>query len=90
MLKLFKYLKTSIFSILIIIALLVCQAELDLALPDYTSKIINVGIQQNGIEDAVPSVMTVDTYNNLMLLMNGHEKDTVSTHYTLISKNNKD
>lgn len=90
MLKLFKYLKTSIFSILVIIALLVCQAELDLALPDYTSKIINVGIQQNGIEDAVPSVMTVDTYNNLMLLMNGHEKDTVSTHYTLISKNNKD
>lgn len=90
MLKLFKYLKTSIFSILIIIALLVCQAELDLALPDYTSKIINVGIQQNGIEDAVPSVMTVDTYNNLMLLMNDHEKDTVSTHYKLVNKNDKD
>ncbi len=90
MLKLFKYLKTSIFSILIIIALLVCQAELDLALPDYTSKIINVGIQQNGIEDAVPSVMTVDTYNNLMLLMNNNEKDTVSTHYKLVNKNDKD
>ena len=53
MLKLFKYLKSSIISIIIIIALLILQANLDLSLPDYTSKIINIGIGQSGIEDSI-------------------------------------
>ena len=52
MLKVFKYLKSSIFSVLAVILLLFVQAYLDLTLPDYTSKIINVGVQQAGIENA--------------------------------------
>lgn len=48
MLKLVKYLKSSIGPILLVVALLVVQAMCDLALPEYTSRIVNVGIQQGG------------------------------------------
>ena len=51
MIKLMKYLKKSAGYIILIIALLFLQAYCDLSLPDYTSKIVNVGIQQSGIED---------------------------------------
>ena len=90
MLKLFKYLKTSIISILIIIVLLICQAQLDLSLPDYTSKIINVGIGQKGIEDATAKVITESTLEELEVLMNEEEKNIIDNHYTLIEKNDKD
>lgn len=89
MLKLFKYLKTSIISILIIIILLICQAQLDLALPDYTSKIINVGIGQYGIEDSVAKVITSSTLDNLNLFLNDQEKSIIKDNYTLIKKNDK-
>ena len=49
-----KYLKKSAGYVVLIIALLFLQAYCDLSLPDYTSKIVNVGIQQSGIEDSVP------------------------------------
>ena len=52
MLKVFRYLKSSILSILAIILLLFLQAWCDLTLPEYTSKIVNVGVQQSGIENA--------------------------------------
>ncbi len=57
MLKILKNLKESFWSVLIIIIFLVIQSQTDLALPEYTSKIVNVGIQSGGIEDAVPEVM---------------------------------
>ena len=49
-----KYLKKSAGYVVLIIALLFLQAYCDLSLPDYSSKIVNVGIQQSGIEDSVP------------------------------------
>ncbi len=49
-----KYLKKSAGYVALIIALLFLQAYCDLSLPDYTSKIVNIGIQQKGIEDGVP------------------------------------
>ena len=87
MLKLFKYLKTSIISVLIIIALLICQATLDLSLPDYTSKIINVGIGKNGIEDATIKVISGRTLDDLMLFLNSEEKEFINSHYVLAEKN---
>ena len=54
MLRLTKYLKPYLLAILIAIALLFAQANADLALPDYLSKIVNNGIQQGGVESAVP------------------------------------
>lgn len=60
MIKLMKYLKKSAGYIVLIIALLFLQAYCDLSLPDYTSKIINVGIQQKGIEDSVPDKLGIN------------------------------
>lgn len=68
MIKLMKYLKKSAGYIVLIIALLFLQAYCDLSLPDYTSKIINVGIQQKGIEDSVPDKLRDSTLQNLQIL----------------------
>ena len=54
MLKVLKNLKKSIISVVIIILFLCIQAWADLTLPDYTSKIVNIGIQQGGIENVSP------------------------------------
>ena len=54
MFKMFRYMKERWHYIVMIIVLLFIQAFCDLSLPDYTSKIINVGIQQKGVEDGVP------------------------------------
>ena len=57
MFKIFKYLKESWISIIIIVLLLCIQAWCDLELPNYTSKIVNVGIQQGGIESSNEDVI---------------------------------
>jgi len=57
MLRLIKYLKPYALLITLSITLLFIQANADLALPDYLSKIINNGIQQNGVENAVPKAI---------------------------------
>lgn len=86
MLKIFKYLKSSIISILIIIVLLVCQANFDLKLPDYTSKIINVGIGQYGIENAELEVISESTFNELALILNEEDEKYLKENYKLIEK----
>lgn len=68
-----------------IIVFLVLLANCDLALPSYTSNIVNVGIQQNGIENAVPIVMRETTFNSLKMILN--ENSEVLDNYTMISKN---
>ena len=90
MLKLFKYLKASIISILIIVGLLIVQAGLDLSLPDYTSKIINVGIGQNGIENALVEVMSESTFKDLSLALNEEDEKYLLDNYKLIKKGNND
>ena len=87
MLKLFKYLKTSIVSILIIVALLICQAALDLTLPDYTSKIINVGIGQKGLDKIELDVITETTLNDLNLFFTEEEQEIISSGYYLLERN---
>lgn len=81
MLKVFKYLKSSIFSVLAVILLLFVQAYLDLTLPDYTSKIVNVGVQQGGIENAAISEVGEDTLNTLVLLMDKSDANHIMNHY---------
>ncbi|MDO4275420.1 MAG: ABC transporter ATP-binding protein [Eubacteriales bacterium] len=82
MLKLIKYLKKSAGYIVLIVALLFLQAYCDLSLPDYTSRIVNVGIQQNGIEDGVPEKIRVSTMENLELLMKEDVKEKIEDSYT--------
>ena len=81
MIKLMKYLKRSAGYIVLIIALLFLQAYCDLSLPDYTSKIINVGIQQNGIEDSVPEKIRKTSMDNLKLFMDEADVKTVDKFY---------
>ena len=90
MVKLFKYLKQSAIQILIIVILLFLQAYCDLSLPEYTSKIVNVGIQQGGIETAVPKAIKASQMDKLLLFMDNDEQDTVESHYKLISKETLD
>ena len=59
MLKMLKYMKKSIGWIVLIVVLLFVQAYSDLALPEYTSQIVDTGIQQKGIEDGVPEKIRV-------------------------------
>ena len=66
---------------MIIIALLFLQAYCDLALPNYTSNIINVGIQQNGIEDSVPEKIRKTSMDSLKLFMEDDDAKTVDKFY---------
>jgi len=86
MLKLIRYLKPYTVFIVIAVALLFVQAMTELALPDYMSNIVNVGIQQGGIEDAIPEAISKDAFDNVSLFMNGEERQTVLSYYELISK----
>lgn len=74
MIKIFKYLKSSIISILVIIVLLLVQAWSDLTLPEYTSKIVNVGVQQSGIENAAIDKIGEKTLQTILLFVD--EKDS--------------
>ena len=85
MLKILKNLQKTWVSVVFIILLLCLQAATDLALPEYTSKIVNVGIQQGGIENASPEVMTQNTMNALLTVSND---ETILNSYEMISREN--
>ncbi len=87
MIRLLKYLKPYLLLILIAIVLLFVQANADLALPDYLSKIVNVGIQQGGVENAIPVAVRQTEMNKLTLFMSADEKTRVLSDYTLVDKN---
>ena len=65
MLKVLKKLKESWVSVIAIVILLAIQAAGDLTLPDYTSKIVNIGIQNGGIENVAPEVIRKSEMENL-------------------------
>lgn len=82
MIKLMKYLKKSAGYVALIIALLFLQAYCDLSLPDYTSKIVNIGIQQKGIEDGVPQKIRKTSMDALELFMSQEDISELETAYT--------
>ncbi|MGL5085295.1 MAG: ABC transporter ATP-binding protein, partial [Clostridium sp.] len=86
MFKLIKYLKNSTLPIIIIIGLLVVQAVCDLSLPDYTSDIVNVGIQQGGVKNAVPEIIREDVLENIMMFVNDEDKSEVMDNYIILDK----
>ncbi|MBK1809669.1 ABC transporter ATP-binding protein [Clostridium sp. YIM B02505] len=90
MVKLAKYIKPFILPIIVAIALLFVQAMTDLALPDYMSNIVNKGIQQNGIESAVPNAVRQSQMNRLVLFMSEDNKKEVMDNYTLVDKSSAD
>jgi ATP-binding cassette subfamily B multidrug efflux pump len=84
--KLIKFLKPFAWLVLVIFILLFVQAISELSLPSYMSDIINVGVQQHGIENSVPSAIRASEMERLMLFMSGSDKNTVGQSYVLLDK----
>ena len=84
MLKILNNLKYSAISVIAIVLLLIIQANADLALPDYTSKIVNVGIQQSGVENTAPEVIRKSEMDNVLLFTTEDEK--ILTNYKLVKR----
>ena len=80
--NLFKYAAEHWKALLLIIAVLFIQAYCDLSLPAYTSDIVNVGIQQGGVEDQVPEQISVEEMDRLLLFVSSDEQQTVLDSYT--------
>ena len=79
--NLFKYAAEHWKTLIAIIIVLFIQAYCDLSLPAYTSDIVNVGIQQGGVEDQVPEAISVDEMNRLLLFVPSEDQDTVLDAY---------
>ena len=84
MFKVLKNLKESWISVITIVLLLIVQAAGDLTLPDYTSKIVNVGIQNGGIENVAPEVIRKSEMENMLIFTD--EDDKILASYEEISK----
>ncbi len=76
--KLAKYTKPYLLMLIVSIALLFAQANLDLALPDYLSRIVNTGIQQGGVENAVPVAIRQSEMERVLIFIDAEEKDLSS------------
>ena len=85
MLKVLKNLKNSWVSVLIIVILLCIQATADLALPDYTSRIVNVGIQNGGIKAAAPEVISEQDMENILFFTDAD--DQILENYDIVEEN---
>jgi ATP-binding cassette subfamily B multidrug efflux pump len=90
MTKLAKYTKPYLLMLIVSIALLFAQANFDLALPDYLSRIVNTGIQQGGVENAVPQAIRESEMNRVFIFMSAEDKASVLADYTLVDKNSAD
>jgi len=90
MLRLLKYLKPYLLHLLLAVVLLFVQANADLALPDYMSRIVNVGIQQDGVENAVPVALRVGTLDRLTVLLSAEDQEAVRGAYTLVDAGSAD
>jgi len=88
--RLAKYLKPYTASLLGAIILLFAQANFDLALPDYLSRIVNYGIQQGGVENAVPLAIRQSQMDKAFIFMSADEKASLLNDYTLIDQNSAD
>ena len=79
--KIFSYLKASKGAVFAIFVLLIIQASCDLSLPQYMSDIVDVGIQQGGIDHVAPEQMRKETWETLEMFMTDEEFGQVSQAY---------
>ena len=82
MIKIFKQLGRHWAACIAVVALLFVQAYCDLSLPDYTSKIVDIGIQQGGIESPVPETVRDTTLQALELLMSEQDAALAEQWYS--------
>jgi len=88
--RILKYFKPFSVSLIIAVILLFVQADADLTLPDYMADIVNIGIQQGGIDSPLPLAMSLETFEQIKLLTNLKEQSIVQSHYTLIKNGSED
>jgi ATP-binding cassette subfamily B protein len=88
--RLIKYLKPYALYVVLAIALLFVMANADLALPDYLSQIVNVGVQQNGIDSVIPQYMREGQLDNMVLFFDEQEVDTIYGAYQLVDETSAD
>lgn len=81
MLKILKFARQYWYMMFVILGLLFIQAYCELSLPEYTSNIVDVGIQEKGIESPVPKKMRAQTYERLLLFMNEDETQIFTEAY---------
>lgn len=81
--NIFKFLSKSKLAVAVIVLLLIVQAYCDLALPSYTSDLLNIGLQQGGIEDAVPETIRPESLALLKLFMTDTDADAADAAYDL-------
>ena len=86
--RIIGYLKQSKVAVALIVLLLIVQAFADLSLPRYTSDLVDVGIQQGGIEDCSPSVMSSDTFNYACMLAPDDDERLLRSSYEQDSDGN--
>lgn len=79
--RIIQYLKSSKVAVLLITLLLIVQAFADLSLPRYTSDLVDVGIQQGGIEHASPDEMSTDTFNYICMLAGEDTEQVIRDSY---------
>ena len=90
MLRLIRYIKPYLAQVLLTIALLFVQANADLALPDYLSRIVNNGIQQGGVENAVPLAIRQSQLEKVLIFVSAEEQALITGSYTLVDQNSPD
>ncbi|MGB9669342.1 MAG: ABC transporter ATP-binding protein, partial [Anaerolineales bacterium] len=90
MTRIARYIKPYWLLILGAILLLFIQANADLALPDYMSRIVNNGIQQGGVENAIPLALRKSTLDKINLFLTNAEQNTVASSYLYIDSNSPD
>jgi ATP-binding cassette subfamily B protein len=84
MTKLAPYIKPYLWAILAAVAFLFVQANADLALPDYMSRIVNVGIQQGGVESAAAEAFSADTFERITMLVDDDARAMLERAYTRV------
>lgn len=78
-----KYFKGHVAAVLMVVVLLIAQAYCDLSLPNYTAKLVDVGIQQSGVENASPTVLTSEAYQALDTSLSGDDGTLLQSAYLL-------
>lgn len=88
--KIFTYLKPYTLLIILAVGLLFIQANTELALPDYMSRIVNVGIQQSGIETAVPEAIRKSQMEKISLFLSEQDRDLIHSYYSPVDPDSSD
>lgn len=85
MIKILKFAKKYWYAMVLVIIFLLVQANSELTLPEYTSNIVDVGIQYKGVESSIPEVMRESTYQHMQVFVSDKGKELLETYYVKVN-----